>query len=55
MQKSAVFNKMPARFERQAAERLSDKGQKFEPFWSGALFGADRRAAQRLQKADQKR
>lgn len=55
MQKSAVLNKIPAHFEQQRHEPMSDKGQKFEPFWSGAFLGAARRTASRLLKADQKR
>ncbi|MFZ2987706.1 hypothetical protein [Ideonella sp.] len=54
MQKSAHTRQTPNRSDPQRFEPLSDKGQKFEPFWTVA-FGSDRRSQARLLKADQKR
>jgi hypothetical protein len=54
MQKSSLANQPSTRQERFRSEPFSDKGQKFEPFWS-AMVGCDRRTLARLMKADQKR
>lgn len=54
MQKSAHPQKNQRFVDRQRSTPLSDKGQKFEPFWTLA-FGSDARSLARQQKADQKR
>lgn len=54
MQKSAHTNHKPTRPPMLREELLSDKGQKFEPFWNVVMSG-DRRHPARLQRADQKR
>jgi hypothetical protein len=53
MQKSALTNRLPRADD---SKRLppSEKGQKYEPFWTAA-FGSDRQSLARQQKSDQKR
>jgi hypothetical protein len=53
MQKSALTNR-PTRTEDGKRFPPSEKGQKFEPFWTAA-FGSDRQSLARQQKSDQKR
>lgn len=54
MQKSAHTNKAPTRPLPGRFDAASDKGQKFEPFWTAALHG-ELRSRSRVLKADQKR
>jgi len=54
MQKSAHTHKPVARVPLGRFDAASDKGQKFEPFWT-AVGHAETRSRARLAKADQKR
>lgn len=54
MQKSAHTNNKPNRPPLVRDDLLTDKGQKFEPFWNVVMSG-DRRHLARVQRADQKR
>jgi hypothetical protein len=54
MQKSAPTSKSPLRQERFRSEPMTDKGQKFEPYWA-VVFTNDSRSLARQRQADQKR